>query len=91
MGLARTLTSSLEAVDNRAYHSLRTNPLLVFCLCGLLSVFIDLDHLVAPLFKVARPLHIPFLVVIWSCCFGYGTYLYRCVHRVGLKGFILLR
>lgn len=84
MGLAAILTDSLETVDSRIYYSLRTNPFLVFCLCGLLSVFIDLDHLIAPLFKVARPLHIPLLVVIWSCCIYYGAYLYRCVYRVGL-------
>ena len=48
------------------------------CLLGisaiLVSVLIDLDHLYLPMvFNQKRPLHLPFLVAIWTCVYLYSS------------------
>lgn len=53
--------------------SVGVHPFFVFCICGVVGVFLDLDHLVAKRLGMCRPFHLPFLVVVWVLCVCYGA------------------
>ena len=63
--------------------------LLLFCYYGLVSVFLDLDHVI-PLLqqglpitvenlltRAGRPLHIPILIIIGIVCIYFGSLITR--------------
>lgn len=60
------------------------------CLLGfsavLVSVLIDLDHIYLPkILNQRRPLHLPFLVVIWSCVLLYRSYHIGWIYKFMLR------
>jgi len=67
------------------YYKGRMYTLLVFCSFGLVGVCIDLDHIISPLFKTSRPLHIPYFFAFWILLFCYSSYVYRRVYKTSLK------
>jgi hypothetical protein len=76
----------LERLFNRAYDTVRSHPLVYFSICGLFgSIFIDWDHLFSETLKMARPFHLPILILVGCIlCYSYA-HMYRCIHKVGLE------
>lgn len=61
-------------------YKMRKYSLLVFGSCGLVSILIDLDHLIIEDFNMVRPLHIPIFVCMWLISLCYLSYIYGRVH-----------
>ena len=68
-----------------ADNPLRINPLFVLLVLGLAGVLLDLDHFIIQQLQMVRPLHLPYWFISGVLCIGYSTYLYRRVHKTGLK------
>jgi len=66
-------------------NPLRINPLLVLLIFGLAGVLLDLDHFIIQQLQMVRPLHLPYWFISGVFCIGYSAYLYRRVHKTGLK------
>jgi len=66
------------------HHKVRKYTLLILLCFGLAGVLIDLDHLVSPIFKSSRPLHIPYLIAVWIVCIGYCAHVYRRIHKTSI-------
>lgn len=63
------------------YHPLRKCPLFIICMFGLVSVFIDADHIIKEQLGMVRGLHLPVFLLVWIVNISYFTYSYRRVHQ----------
>jgi hypothetical protein len=59
----------------------RKYALLILLCFGLAGILIDLDHFIIAQTQMARPLHLPYFILIWVICIGYYAYSYRRVHQ----------
>lgn len=59
----------------------RKYTLLILLCFGLAGILIDLDHLIIAQTQMARPLHLPYFILIWIICIGYYAYSHRRVHQ----------
>jgi len=68
-----------------ADNPLGVNPLFILLVLGLAGILLDLDHFIIKQLQMVRPLHLPYWIASGIICFSYCAYIYRRVHKIGLK------
>ena len=66
-------------------NKVRKYTLLILLFYGLAGTIIDLDHLIIAQTEMARPLHLPYFIIIWTICICYYAYIHRRVHKSSIK------
>ena len=66
-------------------NKVRKYTLLILLFYGLAGTLIDLDHFIIAQTKMARPLHLPYFIIVWTICICYYAYIHRRVHKSSMK------
>lgn len=82
-GFYRTLSRQIFICGS---SSLRKCSLFIFCVFGLFSVLIDLDHLIIQETNMVRAFHLPMLIIIWISSISYYAYTNRWFHKHSIGG-----
>lgn len=66
-------------------HPMRKYTLLILLCFGMAGVLIDLDHLIIKELQMARPLHLPYFVIVWIFGICYYAYIHRRFYNASVK------
>jgi hypothetical protein len=66
-------------------YQMRKYTLPIILILGLGGILIDLDHFIIAQTQMARPLHLPVFIIVWTVSISYYAYHHRRVHQSGIK------